>query len=87
VAGVVSAVIATALERRSLVLATIASAAGLAIAIGLLVFPDTTWFGLPTLETLRVSLDAAARVGEQARVQVAPSPPLAPLMLAGIAGV
>ncbi|HEY5906121.1 MAG TPA: DUF3488 and transglutaminase-like domain-containing protein [Actinomycetota bacterium] len=87
VAGVVSAVIATALERRSLVLATIASAAGLAMAIGLLVFPETTWFGLPTLETLRVSLDAAARVGEQARVQVAPSPPLAPLMLAGIAGV
>ncbi len=87
VAGVVSAVIATALERRSLVLATIASAAGLAIAIGLLVFPETTWLGMPTLETLRVSLDAAARVGEQARVQVAPSPPLAPLMLAGIAGV
>jgi len=87
VAGVVSAVIATALERRSLVLATIASAAGLAVAIGLLVFPETTWLGLPTLETLRVSLDAAARVGEQARVQVAPSPPLAPLMLAGIGGV
>ena len=86
-AGVASALIATALERRSLVLATIASAAGLAVTIGLLVFPETTWFGLPTLETLRASLDAAARVGEQARVQVAPAPPLAPLMLAGIAGV
>lgn len=85
--GVASALIATALERRSLVLATIASAAGLAVTIGLLVFPETTWFGLPTLETLRASLDAAARVGEQARVQVAPAPPLAPLMLAGIAGV
>lgn len=86
-AGVGSALIATALERRSLVLATIASAAGLAVTIGLLVFPETTWFGLPTLETLRASLDAAARVGEEARVQVAPAPPLAPLMLAGIAGV
>ena len=86
-AGVASAVIATALERRSLVLATLASVAGLTIAIGLLVFPETTWFGLPTAETLRASLEAAARVGEQARVQVAPSPPLAPLMLAGLAGV
>ena len=83
VAGVASAVIATVLERRNLVLATIASLAGLAIAIGWLVFPDTTWAGLPTAETFRAALDAAARVGEQARVQVAPSPPLAPLMLAG----
>jgi transglutaminase-like putative cysteine protease len=86
-AGVVSAVIATLLERRSLVLATLVSIAGLAFAIGLLVFPDTTWLGLPSAETLRVSVEAAGRVGEQARVQVAPSPPLAPLMLAGIAGV
>ncbi len=50
---------------------------------GWLVFPETTWFGLPTAETLTAALDAAGRVGEQARVQVAPSPPLAPLMLAG----
>lgn len=85
-AAVVSAVIATTLERRTLVLATVASAAGLAIAIGLLVFPETTWFGLPTAETMRTALSAAGRVGEQARVQVAPSPPLAPLMLAALAG-
>jgi hypothetical protein len=87
VAGVISAVIAASLERRSLVLASIVSLAGLAIVVGLLVFPDTTWFGLPTAETLRAALDAAARVGDQARVQVAPTPPLRPLMLAGIAGV
>jgi len=86
-AGLISAVIATLLERRSLVLASIASLIGFAIAIGLLVFPDTTWFGLPTAETLRAALDAAARVGDQARVQVAPAPPLRPLMLAGVAGV
>ena len=85
-AGVASAVIAALLERRNLVLATILSAAGLAIAIGLLVFPDMTWFGLPTMETLQAVIHAAGRVGEQARVQVAPSPPLAPLMLAGLAG-
>ena len=86
-AGVSSAVIATVLERRSLVLATIASAAGLAIAIGLLVLPETTWYGLPTTETLRAALDAAGLVGEQARAQVAPTPPLVPLMMAGLAGV
>ena len=85
-AGVASAVIAALLERRNLVLATIISGAGLAIVIGLLVFPDTTWFGLPTMETVRGAIHAAGRVGEQARVQVAPSPPLAPLMLAGLAG-
>ncbi|MDQ3209775.1 MAG: hypothetical protein M3Q20_01140, partial [Actinomycetota bacterium] len=85
-AGISSAVIAALLERRNLVLATIVSAAGLTIAIGLLVLPETTWFGLPTMETLRAALDAAGRVGEQARVQVAPSPPLAPLLLAGLAG-
>ncbi|MEX1264860.1 MAG: transglutaminaseTgpA domain-containing protein [Actinomycetota bacterium] len=85
-AGVASAVIAAVLERRNLVLATIVSAAALAVSIGLLVFPDTTWFGLPTLDTLGATLEAAGRVGEQARVQVAPSPPLAPLLLAALAG-
>ncbi len=84
--AVASGMIAALLERRNLVLATIVSVAGLTIAIGLLVFLDTTWFGLPTLETLRAAIEAAGRVGEQARVQVAPSPPLAPLMLAGLAG-
>lgn len=84
--AVASGVIAALLERRNLVLATIVSVAGLAIAISLLVFLDTTWFGVPTMETLRAAIEAAGRVGEQARVQVAPSPPLAPLVLAGLAG-
>ncbi|HVF08523.1 MAG TPA: transglutaminaseTgpA domain-containing protein [Actinomycetota bacterium] len=85
-AGAGSAVIASMLERRNLVLATIISGVALAFAIGLLVLPQTTWYGLPGLETLRVAIEAAGRVGEQARVQVAPSPPLAPLLLAGLAG-
>ena len=54
------------------------------MVIGLFVFPGTTWHGLPTLETLRHALDASHLVGEQARIQVAPSPPLKPLMLASI---
>ena len=54
------------------------------MVVGLLVFPGTTWHGLPTLDTLRHALDASHLVGEQARLQVAPSPPLKPLMLASI---
>jgi transglutaminase-like putative cysteine protease len=79
-----SAAIACALERRSLALAVLVSAAALAVVIGLWVFPGTTWHGLPTLDTLRHALDASHLVGEQARIQAAPSPPLKPLMLASI---
>ena len=82
--ALISALIASALERRNLLLATLVSAVGLAVVIGLFVFPGTTWHGLPTLETLRHALDASHLVGEQARIQVAPSPPLKPLMLASI---
>ena len=82
--ALISALIASALERRNLLLATLLSAVGLAVVIGLFVFPGTTWHGLPTLETLRHALDASHLVGEQARIQVAPSPPLKPLMLASI---
>jgi transglutaminase-like putative cysteine protease len=74
--------LAVAFERRSLLLATLASAAGLALAIGLVVLPGTTWYGLPTADTLRAALDAAALVGEQARIQAAPAEPIAPLLLA-----
>ncbi|MGZ5306664.1 MAG: transglutaminase TgpA family protein [Actinomycetota bacterium] len=79
-----SALVAGALERRNLPLATLVSAAALAVVIGLWLFPGTTWHGLPTLDTLRHALDASHLVGEQARLQVAPSPPLRPLMLASI---
>lgn len=82
-----SAVIASALERRSLVLATVVSAALLLVAIGLLVFPKTTWYGLPTLETLRHAVDASRLVGQQARLQVAPTAPLRPLFLAAIVAI
>ncbi len=85
VAGAVAAaLLAAAFERRSLLLATIVSGVGLALAIGLIVFPQTTWYGLPTAETLRAALDAAALVGEQARIQPAPAEPIDPLLLAAV---
>jgi TgpA N-terminal domain/Transglutaminase-like superfamily/Domain of unknown function (DUF4129) len=85
--GMASALVAWSFERRSLLLATIVSAALLIVAIGLLVFPATTWYGVPTLETLRQMAHAAAQVGEEARIQISPAPPNDSLMLAAITAV
>jgi len=86
-AAAVSVLLAGALERRHILLAAIVSAAGLAVAIGILVFPETVKFGLPTPTTLR-SVQAALRaVGHTAQVQVAPALPLDPLMLAALTAV
>ena len=79
-----SALVASALEKRNLLLATMVSAVVLAVVVGLLIYPGTTWHGLPTLDTLRHALDASHLVGEQARLQVAPSPPLKPLMFVSV---
>ena len=86
-AALASAAIACALERRNLLLATIVSAAAMIVAVGLLVLPWTAWHGLPTLETLRAMGNSAALVGEQAKVNVAPSAPLPPLMLAAVTAI
>ena len=85
--GLASAGIAWAFERRSLLLATAASGALLVVTIGLVVMRETTWLGLPTLESLRAMATAAAAVGEQARIQVSPTPPVDALMLAGVTAV
>ncbi|HEY7401777.1 MAG TPA: DUF3488 and transglutaminase-like domain-containing protein [Actinomycetota bacterium] len=82
--AVASAAVASALERRNLLLATVVSGGLMVTAVGLLVLPHTTFYGLPTLDTLRAMRDAAELVGEQARVQVAPTPPLVPLLLAAV---
>jgi transglutaminase-like putative cysteine protease len=82
--AVAAACLAVVFERRSLLLSTLASAIGLAVAVGLIVFPASTWHGLPTTDTLRAALDAAALVGEQARIQAAPAEPIGPLLLAAV---
>jgi transglutaminase-like putative cysteine protease len=79
-----SALLAAALERRNLVLATIVSAAGLLVVVGVVVFPTTTFYGLPAMDTLHAMRDAAGQIGRQADAQVAPTPPLAPLFLAAV---
>ena len=82
--ALVSALLAATLERRNLVLATLVSAAGLVIVVSIVVFPQTTLYGLPTLDTMRAVRDAAGEIGRQADAQVAPTPPLAPLFLAAV---
>jgi transglutaminase-like putative cysteine protease len=85
--GLASGVVAWALERRSLVLATLVSAVLLVVTIGWLVFPESTWYGLPTLATLHDIAHAAGQVGRQARVQVSPAPATDALLFAGITAV
>ena len=66
-----SALLAAALERRNLILATVVSAAGLLIVVGVVVFPKSTLYGAPTIETLRAIRDAAGEIGREADAPVA----------------
>ena len=70
--GIVSGVVAWAFERRNLLLATLASAGLLIVVLAVAVFPSTTWFGAPTLETL-----PADRARRRARRRASPDPGLA----------
>ncbi len=79
--------VAALFERRGLLVATFASLVGLALTIAWIVLPQTTWFGVPTLRTLRAVGRSLEFVGEQARTRVAPTPALAPLMLAAVTAV
>jgi transglutaminase-like putative cysteine protease len=85
--GLASAIVAWIFERRSLLSATVASGALLVVTVGIVVARETTWHGLPTVESLRLMGTAAAAVGEQARIQMAPTPPIDALMLAGVVAV
>ncbi len=86
-AGLLAVAIGWATGRRGLLVATLASLAGLALALTWLVFPQTAWYGLPSLRTLRAVGRSLEFVGQQTRTQVSPSPPLPPLMLAAVTAV
>jgi transglutaminase-like putative cysteine protease len=86
-AALASVAIAALFERRGLLLATIASLVGLAFAITWIVLPQTAWYGLPSIQTLRAVGRSLEFVGQQARARVAPTPALPPLMLAAVTAV
>jgi Transglutaminase-like superfamily/TgpA N-terminal domain len=82
--ALLSALVACALERRNLLAATLVSAVALVIVTGWFVAAHTLRLGLPTPSTIRAIVDQAQQVGNQARIQVAPAPPVPALMLAAV---
>jgi hypothetical protein len=85
--GVTAGIIAWATERRGMLLATTVSVVGLSLALAWLLAPQTTWFGTPTLETVRTLGSLAEQVGSQARQYGSPAPATPPLILAGVVAV
>jgi transglutaminase-like putative cysteine protease len=86
-AAAICVLLAGAMERQHVVLATIASAVGLVAAIGVVVYPETTWHQLPTATTLRSVVRAWDLVGRAAASEIAPALPLRPLVLAALTAV
>ena len=86
-AGVLAVGVAVLLARRHLGVSLLASAGALLLALGVLVYPQTTWAGLPTDDTIRAIFGAMDRVGERASAEVAPAPAFASLMTASVIAV
>ena len=82
--GLASGAIAWATERNGMLLATLASACALLLALAWLVAPATTWYGLPTVETLRTLGTLATQVGAQAREYVSPAPATPALVMGAL---
>ena len=86
-AGVLAVGVAALFARRHLGVSLLASAGALLLALGVLVYPRTTWAGIPTDDTIRAILGAMERVGERASAEVAPAPAFASLMTASVIAV
>jgi len=86
-AGVLAVGVAALFARRHLGMSLLASAGALLLALGVLVYPRTTWAGVPTDDTIRAILGAMERVGERASAEVAPAPAFASLMTASVIAV
>lgn len=86
-AALLAVALGWATERRGLTLATVASALGLLVALTWLVFPQTAWYGLPSVRTLRAIERSLALVGQQARTRVSPAPAFPPLSMAATVAV
>jgi transglutaminase-like putative cysteine protease len=85
--ALIATAIAGLLVRQNILLSTAASVAALLVTLGLVVFPDTTHYLLPTMRTLRAAKLALGQVGRDANVTVAPAIPLRSLLLAGVTAV
>ena len=85
--AIASVALASLLDKRPLAVSILLSAAALLILLGVAFFPSTTWHWLPTMATLRGLRDMAVLAGTQARIMVAPAPPVEGLMLTSSAAV
>jgi transglutaminase-like putative cysteine protease len=86
-AGLLATGVAALMARRHIALSLAASLAGLLFALGILVFPGTTWLGLPGPRTVEALVAALRVVTDRAATEIAPAPPLAPLMTASVMAV
>jgi hypothetical protein len=86
-AALLSVGVAALLQRRGPILAVLGSAVGLLLTVSILVFPDTLYGIFPTARTFSEIGRSIHQVSQQARVQVAPTVPLRPLLLAAMTAV
>jgi hypothetical protein len=86
-AALLSMIVAHVLHRRGPLVAVIGSSIGFFVTASVLVFPNTVLGIFPTGDTIGAIGRALDHVGRQARVEVAPSPPLRPLLLAAVTAV
>jgi transglutaminase-like putative cysteine protease len=86
-AGAAALLLATLFERRHVLLAAAVSLMGLALTISWLAYPNSAWYGLPTVSTWRAAVRSLAAVSRTAEVHAAPAPTLIPLLLAALAAV
>ncbi|HKX25799.1 MAG TPA: transglutaminaseTgpA domain-containing protein, partial [Actinomycetota bacterium] len=84
--GAAAVAMAAVMARRHLALSLLSSAAVLFLLMVWIVVPRSTWFGIPTDETVRALMAALSRSTERVAAEVAPAPALnaliAPAMLA-----
>jgi hypothetical protein len=86
-AGGAAVLVGTLLERRHVALSLTVATVGLLTLLGLTVFPRTTWFGLPTMETVQTLARALGRVGQHAGEQKAPVEAIPSIFSASLIGV
>ena len=86
-AALLSVGVAALLQRRGPIVAVLGSAAAFLLTVSVLVFPDTLYGIFPTARTFSEIGSSIHQISQEARVQVAPTVPLRPLLLAAMTAV
>lgn len=86
-AAVVAVLLAALTRRLPLIVSALLSVVVMVVAMGWLFFATTTFYGLPTLTTLRGLGRLAGLASAEMRTQIAPTPALGGLMIVALLGV